>query len=203
VVNYILSSGANPVFHAGDLMEDGTQLSLNYFNDATSTLRATRTFYAAMGNNDRKEGDASTPSQLFLDNFSFPNNERWYSVNIGNLHIIVLDSAFAWSSGTQKSWLLSDLQSAASQSRITGVMYHHPTFSSEIGQTLIDNGADFVVAGHNHSYAHTTSGGIQYFVASGQTSIGYFIVNVYSNMAVLRAYNSGNGLIETINIGNR
>jgi len=203
VANYILATSANPVFHAGDLMEDGTEASLNYFNSATATLRASRTFYSALGNNDRDPANPTSPSPLYLANFSYPNNEQWYSVNAGNLHVIVLDSAFSSASPTQLGWLQTDLQSAASQSRITGVLYHHPAFSSSISSYLIDNGADFVVAGHNHAYAHSTSSGIHYFVTSGQTSIGYFLLRVYSSYAILSAYNSGNGLVETITISNR
>jgi predicted phosphodiesterase len=203
VVNYILSSGANPVFHAGDVMEDGTQASLDRFNSVTATLRSTRIFYAALGNNDRQVGDSSTPSQLFLDNFVFPNNERWYSVNYGNLHLIVLDSAFARGSSAQLNWLISDLQSSNSQSRITGVMYHHPTFASTISSHLINYGVDFVVAGHVHSYSHSTSNGINYFTLSGQPSIGYIVARIYSTYASITAYNSNNAIIESIQFNNR
>ncbi len=80
VVNNILATAANPIFHAGDLMEDGTEASWNYFLEATATLRSTRTFYAALGNNDRKVGDSSTPSPFWI-NFAFPNSGRWYSIN--------------------------------------------------------------------------------------------------------------------------
>lgn len=203
VVTYILNSGANPVFHAGDLMEDGTQDSLDRFNTITATLRATRTFYAALGNNDREVGDPSTPSQLFLDNFVFPNNEQWYSVNYGNLHLIVLDSAFSSGSATQLNWLVSDLQSSNSQNKITGVMFHHPTFSSTISQRLIDNGADFVIAGHVHSYSHSVSNGINYFTLSGQPSLGYMIARVYSDTISFTVYNNGNGVIDTVEFNER
>ena len=203
VVSYILSSGANPIFHAGDVMEDGTQLSLNRFNTVSATLRSTRTFYAALGNNDRKEGDASTPSQLFLDNFVFPNNEHWYSVNYGNLHLIVLDSAFSAGNATQLNWLASDLQSNNSQNRITGVMYHHPTFASTVSSSLINYGADFVIAGHVHSYSHSVSNGINYFTLSGQPSIGYIVARIYSNTVTITVYNSGNGVIDSVQFSER
>ncbi|MFC1780326.1 metallophosphoesterase [Patescibacteria group bacterium] len=202
-VNYILGSGANPIFHAGDLMEDGTQDSLDRFNSVTATLRSTRTFYAALGNNDRKVGDPSTPSQLFLDNFVFPNNEQWYSVNFGNLHMVILDSAFSSGNPSQLSWLASDLQSSASQSRITGVMFHHPTFSSTISQQLIDYGVDFVISGHNHVYQHTTSSGINYFVLSGQTSLGYMVARIYSDRVTTTAYNNNNGVVDTTEFSER
>ncbi len=203
VVNYILGTSASTVFHAGDLMEDGTQTSLDYFNSATSTLRSARTFYAALGNNDRVVGDPNTPSPLWFANFTFPGNEQWYSVNIGNLHMVILDSAFSASNPSQTSWLISDLQSSASQSRITGVMYHHPTFSSTVGSYFRDYGVDFVIAGHLHSYSHSVSDGVHYFVMSGQTSIGYCLARIYSNYVQFTAYNSGNGAIETITVNKR
>ena len=203
VVNYILSSGANPVFHAGDVMEDGTQASLDRFNTVTSTLRSARTFYAALGNNDRAVGDSSTPSQLFLDNFSYPNNERWYSVNYGNLHLVVLDSAFGSGNVTQLNWLTNDLQSSNSQNRITGVMYHHPTFASSISSFLINYGVDFVVAGHIHSYGHSISNGINYFTLSGQPSIGYMVARIYSDKVSITVYNSSNALIDSIEFNER
>ncbi len=203
VVTYILNSGANPVFNVGDIMEDGTQDSLNRFNTVTSTLRTTRTFYAALGNNDRKIGDSTIPSQLFLDNFTFPNNERWYSINYGNLHMVVLDSAFASGNQTQLSWLANDLQSANSQNRITGVMFHHPAFASTISSYLVNYGVDFVVAGHLHSYNHSVSNGIHYFVLNGQPNIGYLKVKVYDKKVEIIAYNSGNGVTEKVEFNER
>lgn len=203
VVDYILATGANPVFHAGDLMEDGTQDSLNRFNAVTGTMRSSRSFYAALGNNDRKYGDSSTPSSLFLNNFVFPNNEQWYSVNVGNLHMVVLDSAFSRSSTTQRNWLIADLQSASSQSKVTGVMYHHPDFSADISQYLTDNGFDFVISGHTHSYTHAISGGVHYFVTSGQPGIGYLLARIYQDNVSISYYNSSNSVVETFNFNER
>lgn len=197
VVNRILASGANPVFHAGDLMEDGTQDSLDRFNSVTSTLRASRHFYAALGNNDRKVGDSSTPSQLFFDNFSFPNNERWYSVNYGNLHLVVLDSAFASGSSSQLSWLANDLQSSASQNRITGIMFHHPTYKSTIASYINNYGVDFVISGHIHSYSHSVSNGVHYFTLSGQPTIGYIKARIYTNHVEMTVYNNAGGVVDT------
>jgi len=203
VVTYILNSNANPVFNVGDIMEDGTQESLNRFNTVTATLRASRTFYAALGNNDRVVGDSTTPSQLFLDNFTFPNNERWYSINYGNLHMVVLDSAFASGSQTQLNWLANDLQSANSQNRITGVMFHHPTFASTISSYLVNYGVDFVVSGHIHSYGHSVSNGINYFTLSGQSAIGYMVARIYESKVAITAYNTNNGLIESVEFNER
>lgn len=203
VVNKILGTGANPIIHAGDLMEDGTADSLNRYNNIAATLLATRTFYGALGNNDRNGGDISTPSPLYLANFAFPNNEQWYSVNSGNLHIIILDSAFSSTNPSQLAWLASDLQSAASQSRITVVVYHHPIFSSSIESYLQNYGVDFVVAGHIHTYSKTISNGISYFTLPGGASLGFATATVYSTYAQMRTYNTSGNLIESVKITNR
>lgn len=203
VVNNILGRGANPVFNAGDIMEDGTQASLDRFNNVTATLRSSRAFYSALGNNDRVEGDSSTPSSLYLNNFSYPNNERWYSVNYGNLHMVILDSAFAASNPSQISWLISDLQSEASRSRITGVMFHHPSFASSISSYLQSYSVDFVVMGHTHVYAHYNSGGIEYFTCGGQPNMGYLLARIYEERVELNVYSQGNSLVSTFNFNNR
>lgn len=203
VVNNILSTSASVVLHAGDIMEDGTQDSMDRFDSVTSSLRSSKSFYSALGNNDRVVGDSSTPSQIYLDFFNYPNNEQWYSVNIGNLHAVFLDSAFSSGSSSQQTWLENDLQSAASQDRITVAIYHHPTFKSSVHDKFINNNVDFVVAGHVHTYSHSEDGGIHYFTCSGQTSIGYLLAYIYESYVVLKAYDSSNNLIDTYTINNR
>lgn len=203
VVNRIVSSGANPIFHAGDLMEDGTQNSLDRFNAVAGSMASSRSFYGALGNNDRKIGDASTPSPLYLANFSFPGNERWYSVNIGNLHMVVLDSAFASGSAEQLAWLESDLQSSASRDRITGVIFHHPTFASNIQPYLNNNAVDFVIDGHTHTYAKSSSNGVYYFTLPGGASLGHALARIYSNQISLTFYNNNGGVIDTQAVANR
>lgn len=197
VINQILATGANPIFHAGDLMEDGTQASLDRFNNIAGSMLSQRTFYGALGNNDRNGGDVSTPSPLYLANFSFPGNERWYSVNVGNLHIIILDSAFASGSASQLSWLASDLASSDSQNRITGVVFHHPTFAGTIASSLINQGADFVVEGHIHSYSKSESNGIYNFTLPGGASLGFCTARTTSSQIRFNCYNSDGGLIDS------
>lgn len=203
VTNRILDSGGNPVLHAGDIMEDGTEASWNRFLNVAGTLLGSRTFYAALGNNDRVAGDSSTPSPYFLSYFNFPNNKQWYSVNSGNLHIVFLDSAFSSGSATQLSWLASDLQSEASQSRITVVIFHHPTFASNISSYLQNYGVDFVVAGHIHTYTKSTVGGATMFTLPGGTAIGYATAQVFDSYAIFRTYDINGSLIETSQISER
>jgi predicted phosphodiesterase len=207
VVDAILATSANPIFHAGDLLEDGTEASRDRFNLVTNILRATRTFYAAQGNNERN-------SSVYFDNFTFPGNEHYYSVNSGNLHMIVLDNyALSVAVGSaQYNWLLSDLQSEASQSKITGVIFHYPIYGGGgdykgmIGSMvpLFRNyGVDFVVSGHEHSYQKAQVDGIWYFVTSGQPSIGYFLGYIYSDRVTMKVYNNSNSQIDSTTFSER
>lgn len=200
VVDELLASGANPIFHAGDLMEDGTQASFDRFNAVAGTLLGSRSFYPALGNNDREFGDSGTPSHLFLEQFGLG---QWYSLNTGNLHIVVLDSAFAGASPAQLAWLDSDLKSAESQNRITGVMFHHPSFVSTINSYLVNDGADFVIDGHTHSYSQYTSDGIYYFTLPGGGSLGYALANIYTTRGEMYIYDTYGGLIGSASFNNR
>lgn len=200
-VGHIMKSQANPIFHLGDLMEDGTQESLDRFNLVTQKMRSSRIFYAAIGNNERN-------SARFFNNFQFPNNERWFSVNIGNLHAIVLDSAYSPTEigSAQYEWLLSDLQSHASQQRFTVVLFHHPPYgvagdTKGLINTIVplfrDNGVDFVISGHEHVYQKRIVEGVPYYVTSGQPMIGYFVANVYNKKTQLDYFNSSGVLVES------
>ncbi|MFH1749554.1 MAG: metallophosphoesterase, partial [bacterium] len=202
VVDRIMNTSANPIFHAGDLQEDGTVDSLNRFNAVTNTLRSERDFYAAIGNNDSN-------SSLYFDNFVFPNNERWYSVNIGNLHMVALDNTYSSVAigSAQYTWLEADLESDDSQNRITGIMFHYPIYNNTgdpkgMINTMVplfrDRGVDFVIAGHIHSYRKEKVNNIYYFTNSGQTSLGYMIADVLEDEVWLNVYNANNTLVDTI-----
>lgn len=196
VVSHIMNTSASTVFHAGDLLEDGTQDSLNRFNAVTSSMRASKSFYSAIGNNERN-------SSIYFNNFSYPNNERWYSVNVGNLHMVILDVVYSLSDQSQIAWLQSDLQSANSQNKIIGIIYHYPTYSNTINDIFESNHVDFVVAGHIHTYSHTASSDIDYFTCYGKESMGYMLMDVYSTYAKMTAFNSSNSVVETATINNR
>ncbi|MCL5094044.1 MAG: metallophosphoesterase [Patescibacteria group bacterium] len=207
VVNYILNTYASTVFHAGDLLEDGTVDSLNRFNNVTSTLRTARAFYSAPGNNERN-------SSVYFDNFNYPGNEHWFSINIGNLHMVILDNyASSGAVGSEQyNWLAADLASYDSQSRITGVMFHYPVYgvggdTKGLINTFVplfrDLGVDFVFSGHEHWYQSTNVDGIYYFASSGQPALGYMLANVYSNRVEFTIYNTYNNVIDFVSFNER
>jgi hypothetical protein len=94
-----------------------------------------------------------------------PNGASWYSYDLGTWHVVVLDSSCGDVGGcgpasAQGTWLGADL--AASKTRCTLAIWHHPRFSSgehgndgEVApfwQALYVAGADVVVNGHDHDY---------------------------------------------------
>ena len=88
--------------------------------------------------------------------------EGFYSYDLGDWHIIVLNSNVSVRAGSpQETWLRADL--AAHPVACTLAYWHHPRFSSGINhgsdtsmhplwQALYDYGADVVLNGHEHNY---------------------------------------------------
>lgn len=86
----------------------------------------------------------------------------YYSYDIGDWHIISLNSNISMSAGSvQETWLRADL--AASTMTCTLAYWHHPRFSSgtqhgsaasaqPLWQALYDARAEIVVSGHEHNY---------------------------------------------------
>ncbi|MEK9823070.1 MAG: metallophosphoesterase family protein [Gammaproteobacteria bacterium] len=129
------------------------------------------------------DGDGPDPEGLpYLNIFTLPTRaelggaasgtEQYYSSDLGNVHIISLDSQLSNSDddlrGAMKDWLAADLQASADQDWKI-VIFHHPPYSkgenhdSDLEQREIDMrttfapvfeayGVDVVYSGHSHSY---------------------------------------------------
>jgi PKD repeat protein len=84
----------------------------------------------------------------------------YYSYDLGDWHIVALNGYVAHAAGsTQEQWLRADL--GASTKRCTLAYWHGPLFSSgsltdttmrPLWQALYDDGAEVVLAGHEHHY---------------------------------------------------
>jgi hypothetical protein len=93
------------VFNTGDLVDDGSSAAeWAIFDNITSQLRAIAPYYPTLGNHD-------LPQELFLADFHLPNHERWYIVDIDDLHFVVLDTTSDISQGSEQYvWLEAELQ---------------------------------------------------------------------------------------------
>ena len=115
----------------------------------------------APGNHDYNTSGASGYFGYFGD-VAGPAGRGYYSYDIGDWHIISLDSEISMSAGSaQETWLRADL--AASSKRCTLAYWHKPRFSSgtkhgslssaePLWQALYDAGAEVVLSGHEHNY---------------------------------------------------
>src|SRR5690242_499968 len=147
------------VFLAGDNAYPNGSPS-DYANCYTPTwgrhLSRTR---PAPGNHDYQTSGASGYFGYFGPAAGDPA-KGYYSYDLGDWHIVALNSNIAHTAGTpQEQWLRADL--AASPKRCTLAYWHHPLFTSgpladtstrALWQALYDYGAEVVVVGHEHYY---------------------------------------------------
>src|SRR6266542_3640212 len=90
-----------------------------------------------------------------------PSGKGYYSYNLGDWHVVALNSNIAMNAGSaQEKWLRNDL--AANTRHCTLAYWHHPLFSSSTVETMPDAqalwqdlynaGAELVLVGHHHDY---------------------------------------------------
>lgn len=122
--------------------------------------------YAVLGNHEYQNGSADGAFDYFGDRAG-PRGLGYYSYDLGDWHIIVLNSNGAYvpfgAGSAQDQWLQADL--TANTKRCTLAMWHHPRFFSShtagwnssgsikiLWDRLYAAGADVVVNGQPHFY---------------------------------------------------
>jgi len=130
---------------------------------------ATNRFWPSPGNHDW----VAPNLKPYTDYFTLPNNERYYDVDLGLVHLWSMDSDEHEPDGNkatskQALWLKDRL--AASTSCYDLVYFHYPAYSSgdhgsstEMRWPFEAWGADAVLSGHDHDYERFQVGGIPYF----------------------------------------
>jgi tartrate-resistant acid phosphatase type 5 len=140
-------------------------------------------FFPSLGNHDWYTNQA----QPYLEYFTLPGNERYYSFKRGPAHFFALDSDSREPDGvgrssTQAAWLQEQL--AASESPWKIVYFHHSPYSSGLHGPVdwmqwpfAEWGAHFVITGHDHTYERISREEITYFVNGlGGAAIYTFII---------------------------
>jgi len=154
-------------------------------------------FFPVLGNHDWATGVA-TP---YLNYFTLPGNERYYTTRQGPVELFVIDSDphdpdlqyTSASANTQNSkmgqWLKNSL--AASSAPWKLVLFHHSPFTSGshgnsawMQWPFQQWGASAVLSGHDHDYERIVKNGLPYFVNGlGGAEIRGFSANVVSGSA--------------------
>jgi len=135
----------------------------------------------------------------------------YYSFNLGNWHIVALNSPLQASGGIdQIMWLKDDLQ--VNNAKCTMAIWHYPVFTSgpsngspesrvmrETWQVLFDAGADLIVNGHDHLYErfapqspdgrrNETTGITEIIVGTGGAPLYDFSGSTANSAAQMRSY---------------
>jgi acid phosphatase type 7 len=172
------------VYTLGDNAYDsGTLTEYNTYYDPTWGRHKSRT-KPAPGNHEYNTSGATGYYTYFGAAAGDPA-KGYYSYDLGNWHIITINSEVAHTAGSaQEQWLVADL--AASTKPCTLALWHKPRWTSgsnhapdtsfdAMWQDLYNANADVVLAGHNHQYERfapqnpsgqlDTARGIREFVA--------------------------------------
>lgn len=172
------------VFTTGDnVYDNGTAAEFSSYYEPTWGRHKSRT-RPSPGNHDYNTSGASAYYSYF-GSVAGPSGRGYYSYDLGNWHVVSLNSNISMSAGSaQEQWLRADL--AASGKPCTIAYWHHPLYTSSsnhapststrpLYQALYDYNADVVVWGHNHVYerfapmnangAADSSRGLRSFVA--------------------------------------
>src|SRR5688572_3029300 len=135
----------------------------------------TQRFYPSLGNHDWYCGGEGSWPQAYLDYFTLPGNERYYTFSRGFVDFFALDSQ-EWepdgntADSKQARWLRERM--AASPARWKMVYMHYAPYSSsdhhgsdpDLQWAFERLGASAVFAGHDHVFERLQVGSIPYFV---------------------------------------
>ncbi len=201
----LLDNIPGTVFTTGDnAYPDGTASDFATKYDPTWGRHRERT-RPCPGNHDYHTPGASAYFSYF-GALAGPTGQGHYSYDLGDWHIISLNSNIDMSAGSaQEQWLRADL--ATNSKDCILAYWHHPRFSSgshgsstasqPLWQALYEAGAEVIVVGHDHNYQRfapqTATGvadsarGIRQFVA-GMGGAGHY--NFSSPIANTEAYDT-------------
>ena len=171
------------VLASGDLVLRGTdEADWQTFFNVAGPLLATTPFYSCVGNHD--VGRAGDLSRRFTEIFSLPPPDvdhpagaGWYSLDVGDVHIVFLDSN-AYSDAAQRAWLDRDLAAASKRARaILAVTHDGPYARGTHGGNrvavrdyvpiLTRHGVTLLFSGHDHIYQRGHMDDLDYIVTGG------------------------------------
>ena len=165
----VLDTLQGTIFTLGDnVFPDGSQAAYANCYDPSWGRHKART-YAALGNHEYSTG-SSNPSFDYFGSRAGPRGLGYYSMDLGNWHIIVLDVNDStvgqnklFEGSAQEKWLKADL--TGHSKACTLALWHNPRFFSSdtlgwnsnayvtgLWQLLYDAKVDVVLNGQQHDY---------------------------------------------------
>lgn len=168
------AANLDAVVHVGDHAYANVPADWDRYMVEVQPAGAESPFLAAIGNH---EVESCCGLTSFTSRMSLPGNEMWWSTDLGNVHIVVLnsepttgdghfpeDTNVFTTSSPQYQWLEDDLEAAKLTGRYLVVAFHRPIYSSStvhpsnpgmrsVLEPLFDRmDVDLVLTGHAHNY---------------------------------------------------
>ncbi|ACY18010.1 metallophosphoesterase family protein [Haliangium ochraceum] len=172
------------VLSTGDLVLRGSdEGDWQRFFDVTGGFLGRVPYYPAAGNHDMgRAGDERRRMNEIFDLWPGPEDRpvwgHWYSFEVADLHIVMLDSN-AYEHPEQRQWLERDLAQARARGvRAIFAVVHDGPFSRGLHRgnrfaaahyvpILTRHGVTLLLSGHDHLYQRGRADGLAYMVSGG------------------------------------
>lgn len=185
IIRAMQREGADFVVHTGDLVHDGRRESnWQQFFQIEAPLLRDAVFIPVVGNHELRsnspEGVENFRRYVHATDDS-PRPELDYTIQYGNVRMVMANAFDNWSSPRMRGWLERELQRARRDGpndfllvvthwglHSSGPHGENPTFrSARLGDLFRRYDVDLVVAGHDHIYERGEDRGLRYIVTGG------------------------------------
>jgi len=160
ISDMIVDTDPDIILHTGDLVSMGKNLPewKTFVFDPLQKLLQNYPFYPVLGNHEQE-------ATHYYNYFPLHNQNPWWSVDYGSVHIIGLDTNIPTDKNSEQyRFLVNELKNNTKPWTI--VIFHHPLFHSHpsravnesryIWQPLfMEYGVDLALTGHDHYYQRT------------------------------------------------
>ena len=155
VLQMIKEEDVDFILGLGDFTDTGNQAEWDLWFTAIEGLLSETPLLSVHGNH---EGNQKT----YWEQFAYPGEERWFSLDYGNTHLVFLMAASEPLAMEQRPWIIDDLEQ--NDSRWTIALGHIPAYSAGLnhgsspylidlwGSVFDEYDVDLYLAGHNHIY---------------------------------------------------
>jgi len=178
IVRQMLTGKPAFVIATGDFVDRGdNEAAWQIFADIVSPIKSAIPYYPIIGNHDLEHGGKG----YYKKNLGFSSNTgqmRYYSLNYGNSHFIVLDSTNL--DEQQLQWLQADLKSSEKKFKHRFAAFHYPLWTlvprsveatekvrQQLQATLTAAKLCGVFLGHDHYFYMTKQEGVTYMTTGG------------------------------------
>lgn len=156
VLKKVKKENVDLILYLGDFTTSSSQMEYDRWFECGKDIFSEVPMMSVRGNVDGVN---------YLNQFTFPGNERWFSLDYGNIHFVFLSTMTESEVAEQRPWLLNDLQQ--NNNTWTIAMAHKPAFGSGAQngpeQYIVDHwvdlfeehGVELYLNGHEHSYERT------------------------------------------------